>query len=193
VKKVFATLTIGLFVILGCQNPKRSNSANKELTVPPSIAAQSDTLMITDMKNISDPFSFGKKPLTHLLNEIDIEPSFKSLTEHSDSTMNENGDFANMIIGSSYTLKYGEDFFQIYRRTDSVEFLLGAEILTNQFSNKWNVQIGMNKEQVIKKLSQFNIDKIPTTLIIGDLEYTFIQFDFEKEKLRRIKYDFYVD
>jgi hypothetical protein len=185
VKKAFGILIMGQFLLLGCKDLKPSNL--NSLT-----ARKSDTLLIRDIDKISDPFLFGDKPLKHLL-QVDWTPSVIEVTENIDSVLNNNGEFIQETIGSTYQIRYGEDYFAMYRRADSVEFFITTELTSNRFANKWGVKIEMTKEEVIGKLNEFKIDRIPTTLIIGDMNNTFIQFDFEKDKLKKIKYDYYLD
>jgi hypothetical protein len=193
-KEIFGTLTIGLFVSLSCTNPRTASTVKDEAfdSIVTRLTKKGDTLIIVDSNNISDPFAFGDKPLKHLL-KIGGKPTFMEAKDYADTIQNDKGEFVLRTLGSIHRLKYDENYFQMYRRADSVEFFLTAEMVTNKFPNKWGVEIGMTKEEIVKKLSQFKITEIPTTLIIGDLNYTFIQFDFENDRLKKIKFDFYID
>ena len=97
-------------------------------------------------------------------------------------------------IDTTFTLTIGSDNFKVTKWDKDETGLLNADVKTNKFKTRHGLQIGMRKNEVIRKLDKYGIKSINGYLILENLEvYELLIFRFTGDKLTNIEFQGYYD
>jgi hypothetical protein len=152
------------------------------------VIVKGDSVIVRDESIASDPFKFGRNPLTYLKSKKRKLP--RPVIEISTI---ENTHVQNQV-DTVYEIKFKRDSFRIYKGGGGKNFLLDSKIESNKFATKHGIKVGMTKSQIISLLKIQDIQTIPKYLILENTEFTeYLKFEFSRDVLRRIEFQGYFD
>ena len=146
-----------------------------------------DSLFVRDGNIATNPFNFGRDPLTHLNSKI-----------QRSQPIIERGTVANRHVDNkvdtTYSIQFEQDLFRIYKWDNEGNALLYSQLKTDRFTTKHGIKVGMTKSQVKTALKEYHITTIPKYLILENTEITeYLRLEFNKDMLNRIEFQGYVD
>ncbi len=147
------------------------------------LAIQGDTLTIRVENITSDPFQFGTNPLSYLqkFNPAKTFRIYKNI--HAENR-----------IDTIFTLTVGKNTFEIMKIFKDQNWLFYANVTTNKFRTKHGLEVGMEKNDVIKQLEMYKLKSIPGYLIFEETEvFQSIVFEFTGKRLTKITFLGYSD
>jgi hypothetical protein len=159
--------------------------AQEQISSPAGSA--NDTLVVTDLELVKNPFGLGENPLQFLLTKL----GYMAIKEKKDYFGE--GGAKKEKLGAWYKLQRGADSFEIYKRADGVEFLTAASLTTSYFSAKQGIKVGISKARLKKCLKLKESDAIPAFLLIGDPSFSYMVLECNDKKLVKIRYEGYLD
>lgn len=140
-----------------------------------------DSLEIMDPNLTIDPFSFGENPLDSLTSFDEVNMDFKTF----------NNRHVEGQIDTLFQIVLSSDTFKVYKNA-SKNWLVAANIHSEQFSTNQGIHIGMTKTEMRKQLN--SNENFPDFVRIHNLEVLeWIDFAFQDEKLIKMDFKGYMD
>ena len=150
------------------------------------VLIKGDSLIIRDTNIATNPFNFGKDPLTYLTTKVQPLPK-KGMELYSNRHVDNK-------VDTAFNLEFGKDKFHICKWGNEENAILYAELATNKFSTKHGIRIGMKKTDVVKILHRYKVVSIPKYLVLENSEIIeYLKLDFSGETLKRIEFQGYMD
>jgi hypothetical protein len=151
------------------------------------VIVKGDSLIVRDESIATNPFNFGRDPLEHLKSKMKLpKPTIEIHTVANRHVDND--------VDTIYSLKFGQDSFEVYKWDKEDIGLMYSEIKTDRFATKHGIRIGMTKSQVKSILKDYDVRIIPKYLILENTEIIeYLKLEFSKDTLKRIEFQGYFD
>jgi hypothetical protein len=150
------------------------------------VILRGDTLFVRDQNIATNPFNFGRDPLTYLNSTI----KFSKPTIENNTVANRHDN----TVDTTYVVKFGQDSFSLYKWDKEENALLYSVIKTERFATKHGIKVGMTKAQIKRLLKDYSIRIIPRYLILENIEIEeYLSLEFNKDILNRIEFQGYLD
>lgn len=151
------------------------------------VILKGDSLFVRDENIATNPFNFGRDPLTHLKTQI----KFAKPTTEIGTRANRHVD---NDVDTTYAMKFGQDSFNLYKWDKEENALLSSNLMTDRFTTRHGIKVGMTKTQIKNILKSYDIRIIPKYLILENIEITeYLKLEFKKDILKRIEFQGYFD
>lgn len=159
----------------------------KSLGQTKEVILRGDTLFVRDENVATNPFDFGRDPLTYINTKIKFaKPIIKIgivANRHVDND-----------VDTTYIITFGQDSFNLYKWDKDENALLSSQVKTDKFATRHGIKVGMTKNQIKNILKSYSIKTIPKYLILENTKIIEYQnLEFNKDILKRIEFQGYFD
>jgi hypothetical protein len=151
------------------------------------VVLKGDSLFVRDENIATNPFAFGRDPLTHLKTKIKFsKPTIVVATVANRHVDND--------VDTTYAITFGRDSFNLYKWDKDENALLSSYVTTDRFTTRHGIKIGMTKIQIKNLLKNYDIRTIPKYLILENTEIIeYMILEFNSDILKRIEFQGYFD
>lgn len=147
------------------------------------LAVSGDTLTIRETNITTDPFGFGSNPMGYF-KKLGAKRTFQTYKNiHVEDK-----------IDTVFTFIYGQDSFSVMKWDENENGLLSADVTSTKFKTRHGLEIGLKKNEIVKRLAKYGIKRIPGYLILENLEvYELVICRFTDDTLSGIIFQGYID
>ena len=151
------------------------------------VVLKGDSLFVRDENIATNPFAFGRDPLTHLKTKINFsKPTIVVSTVANRHVDND--------VDTTYAITCGHDSFNLYKWDKDENALLTSQVTTDRFATRHGIKVGMTKNQIKNTLKSYDIRTIPKYLILESTEIIeYLIMEFHNDILKRIEFQGYFD
>lgn len=146
-----------------------------------------DSLFVRDENIATNPFNFGRDPLTYLIRKVKFtKPTIEIGTVTNRHVDND--------LDTTYAITFGQDVFHVYKWDQDENALLSSQVKTDKFATRHGIKVGMTKNQIKNILKSYSVETIPKYLILENTEIVeYLKLTFDKDVLKGIEFQGYVD